>query len=137
MICLGYLSSATAVMDPHSLDALIAHAQRKNATYAVTGLLCHYDGSFLQFLEGEEAAVSAIFAAISQDPRHRSLLEIYRDPISERIFGDWTMAAVALGDVGPAQRAFATNLRQVELKGAASHRQALQPFLDIFRAWVR
>ncbi len=47
------------------------------------------------------------------------------------------MAAVRADEVGPAQQAFCKSLRQVELAGAAEHRQALQPFLDSFRAWIR
>lgn len=137
MICLAYFSSATTIMSADILQGIVAQAQRNNALKGVTGMLCHYDGSFLQFLEGDEAAVSEIYAAICRDPRHTGLMEVYRGEISERIFGEWTMAVVKADDVGPAQQAFARSLRKVQLAGAAQHRQAIEPFLDSFRIWIR
>jgi hypothetical protein len=137
MICLAYLSSATDILDPGELQSLLAKARRNNADRQVTGMLCYYDGSFLQFLEGEAADVEETFAAIQADPRHAGIIEVYRKPISHRIFADWTMALVRVDEAGPEQRAFCRSLREVELTAPAEHLRAIAPFLDSFRAWVR
>jgi hypothetical protein len=137
LICLAYYSSATRPPDAASLEAILATARRNNAARGVTGLLCHYDGSFLQFLEGEAQDVEATFAAISRDSRHRGILEVYRGQVAERLFPDWTMAVVRADAISPEQSAFCAGLRTVELSAAAEHRQTIAPFLETFRAWVR
>jgi hypothetical protein len=119
------------------LEAILARAQKNNGTRGITGMLCHYDGSFLQFLEGKEADLTEVFAKIRADERHHDILEVYRRPIKERLFPDWTMALVKVDDVSPEQRVFCKGLRSVELAAAAEHKRALEPFLDTFRAWMR
>lgn len=54
-------------------------------------MLLYVDGSFFQVLEGSADAVDALFARIALDPRHRSVVTIIREPISQRAFGEWTM----------------------------------------------
>jgi len=137
MIALAYFSTAAAVMNEDGLREIVIRSRQNNVGKGVTGMLCHYEGSFLQFLEGEDAAVTEIFTAISSDARHNSILEVYRAPITERVFGDWTMAMVKPDQIGPEHQAFTKALRQVELVGNAKHRRSLEPFLDAFRAWVR
>nr|QQZ51135.1 BLUF domain-containing protein [Phenylobacterium glaciei] len=44
-----------ACAHPSELDAILAASHRNNRRCGVTGMLCHYEGSFLQFLEGEAA----------------------------------------------------------------------------------
>jgi hypothetical protein len=137
MICLAYYSSATTLMAPSELQAILAQSQRNNAAHGVTGMLCHYDGSFLQFLEGDEAAVAATFARIERDPRHRGLLEVYRQPLDVRAFGEWTMAIVHPNDMGPTLQAFCRSLHQVEVAATVAHRRTLQPLLESFQSWAR
>lgn len=137
MICLAYLSSAPTPPSQGELDEILAVSRRNNTRDGVTGLLCHYDGSFLQFLEGEADVVDAAFRRIQGDPRHAGLIEVYRGAIESRAFGEWSMGVVRPDRTGEAERAFATGLRGVEIAGSAKHRDALQPFLDTFRAWMR
>lgn len=137
MICLAYLSSAQGVPDPGDLERILTASRRNNAARGVTGMLCHYDGSFLQFLEGEADQVEATFRTILADDRHAGVLEVFRGPIEERMFPDWTMALAKPGDVGPEHRAFCHSLRQLELAVGPQHRGDLAPFLESFRAWLR
>lgn len=135
MITLAYFSSASHVMSPRELSALLEEAQANNAKQQVTGLLCHHDGSFLQFLEGEDAVVDPLFARISEDPRHHSVLKMHRGPIARRAFPDWAMALVNPNEVSDAQRAFARSLRETDIAtGAAPELEAL---LQAFRGWLR
>ena len=137
MISLGYFSTATSRLGAAELDAILAVSQRNNRASNVTGLLCHIDGSFLQFLEGEEGSVRETFARITRDPRHRHILQVHDAEITARAFGDWSMGIVNAKDVDAAHQAFCRNLRNVEISATAQHRAALEGLLAVFRAWLR
>ncbi len=47
---------------------------------------------FLQVLEGPADAVAATYNRISQDPRHRGQVVLSRKSVSQREFGEWSMA---------------------------------------------
>lgn len=138
MISLAYFSSATPGREEAAdLAAILEVSRRNNGAAGVTGLLCHIDGSFLQFLEGEEQAVRETFGRISQDERHADLIKVHDATIAERAFGDWSMGLVSAKEVDTAHQAFCRNLREVEISAGAEHRQALEGFLTVFRAWLR
>lgn len=136
MICLGYLSSAQSALTSQALDAILEQSQRNNSAVGLTGLLCHYEGSFLQFLEGEEAAVMATFERIAADPRHTGLIEVCHQPIDSRAFADWSMGVVSPASMGPAKQAFCKGLRDVEISASAAHKEAIDPFLEAFKSWM-
>jgi len=137
VICLVYLSSAAAVPSAETLSGIVQQSQRNNELCGVTGLLCHYDGSFLQFLEGPEPAVDETFERISRDPRHHQIIKVQRRPIQSRAFADWSMAVVKPEEISPAQQAFVRGLRDVEAGADAEHKPAVEGFLQSFRAWLR
>lgn len=137
MICIAYLSTAVAPPDAAELDDILAASQRNNARQGVTGLLCHYEGAFLQFLEGEAGAVEAVYARIAQDPRHFALVQLYRRAITQRLFADWTMAVARPDRLDPQHSRFLQGLRELQVGGSEEHARAVKPFLDAFRAWLR
>lgn len=137
MICLAYLSAATAPFEKRDLEDILAVSNRNNRRQGVTGMLCYYDGSFLQFLEGAEADVEAAYRRIATDPRHTGLITLYRREIQARLFSDWSMALARVDAVDPEQRAFCKGLRALELGGSQAHRELVEPFLASFRAWMR
>lgn len=137
MISLAYFSSAAGSLEPAEIDTILAVSRRNNTAAGVTGLLCHFDGSFLQFLEGDEAPVRATFDRIAMDARHHNILKVHDAPIATRAFGDWSMGLVNARDVDAAHQAFCRNLREVEIAATAEHRAALSGLLTVFRAWMR
>jgi hypothetical protein len=137
VICIAYLSTAARPPDADELEAILAVSRRNNARQGVTGLLCHHDGSFLQFLEGDEASVEAVYARIAEDVRHHSLLRLYRRPISERLFPHWSIAIVRPEAMGAEHGRFCQGLREVEVGASEDHLQAIVPVLTSFRAWLR
>jgi hypothetical protein len=139
LICLGYLSSSTTPFDAAALGALVEGSARRNGVDGLTGMLCYYDGSFLQFLEGEEAAVQKTFERIRADPRHDGVIVVYRKPIDARLFPDWTMALRRVDQLSPSQQQFCTALLQVDLDqaDAPAHRSLVEGFVQTFRSWVR
>ena len=137
MICIAYLSTATIQISAGVLNSILDASCRNNLADGITGLLCHYDGSFLQFLEGEPDAVDRLLDKIALDPRHAHILKVYREPVQERAFADWSMAVVRPDVATSAQQAFCRNLRKVELSANAKQTAALDGFLTSFRAWLR
>lgn len=102
LIQLIYRSTAAAAFGSGDLERLLASAREANGRQGITGILLYSDGTFFQVLEGEAAAVDALFARIAKDPRHLGIVTIIREPIARRAFADWTMGCAVLdaADVG-------------------------------------
>lgn len=86
-----YLSHATRPLQPAELETLLARARRKNAALGITGMLIHRGGNFIQYIEGEEAAVRGLYAEIRADPRHAGTTVLSEGPLVRRQFSDWAM----------------------------------------------
>lgn len=137
MICFVYLSSAASEVSAGELAEILTVSRRNNAAVGLTGALCHYDGSFLQFLEGDDGAVDSTFARIRRDRRHRQILPVFKQEISQRAFGDWSMGIVKPQALGPDAARFCRRLEEVEMGADASHKRLIEGFLQTFRAWLR
>ena len=79
------------------VDKLLAKARENNAKRQVTGALWFNGDIFIQLLEGSRAMVSDAYNTICRDTRHRNVQLVTCQPITERCFGDWSMAY--LGDL--------------------------------------
>ncbi|MBN9064225.1 MAG: hypothetical protein BGP06_10860 [Rhizobiales bacterium 65-9] len=97
-----YVSAARDGLRESDVKDIVATAQRFNASSSVTGLLAFNGVNFMQAIEGEEDAVLDLFAKIAADARHRSVVMLINERVSERGFPDWSMmyarAARASGD---------------------------------------
>jgi len=91
LVQLIYVSSARQELTDAELDAILESSVRHNTPQQVTGLLLYSQGSFMQVLEGETAAVEEAYGRICEDSRHHHIIEIMREPIDEREFGRWAM----------------------------------------------
>ncbi len=96
LFSLVYASTATSHFDDDALAALLRHARDKNASRDITGLLLYRSGRFVQFLEGPETAVRALYEAIERDPRHTGVRTLNEGRPGGRQFADWTMAYQAV-----------------------------------------
>lgn len=90
-----YSSTASAAFDEHGLAEVLEGARRNNARNSVTGLLLYSAGYFFQVLEGEPELLRKLFEVISADTRHCNVTMIIQEPISRRMFGEWSMAYVS------------------------------------------
>ena len=88
---LSYFSSAKHKMSDAELTDIVNKASINNKKLGVTGLLCYSDGNFLQFLEGEEDVLHALYQKITTDKRHKDFWMIM-DPIQNRTFDKWYMS---------------------------------------------
>jgi Sensors of blue-light using FAD len=88
-----YCSVSAKPIDDALANAILDQARRNNARHNITGLLLADEKLFVQYLEGEAQDVKAIFKKISQDPRHRCVVELLRQSaVGERLYPDWSMA---------------------------------------------
>ena len=93
--------AATSPLAPDTVDAILATSRRQNPALGITGLLCHSGDIFMQVIEGGREAVNHLYSRICQDPRHRDVLLLHYEEITERRFAGWTMGQVNLCRVNP------------------------------------
>ena len=91
LIRLIYVSRASSAM-PLELRGILAFARKYNPTVGLTGALCLINGVYLQYLEGEEKVVDALYQKIEKDSRHSASKVIKRNAVLTRAFPDWSMA---------------------------------------------
>jgi hypothetical protein len=87
-----YTSTAAATFSRAELMAMLKGSVQRNTEAGITGLLLYKDGTFMQVLEGDRAAVTALYAKISRDPRHRNVIPLLQGSIPERQFPNSAMA---------------------------------------------
>ena len=86
-----YASSAVRPLDDDQIQGLLEVSRRNNATVNVSGMLLYYEGSFLQYIEGEKEDVMSLYARIADDRRHHGLFVLDSDTIDDRAVSAWTM----------------------------------------------
>lgn len=97
LCCLVYVSSAVRELSRQDIHHLLERAQARNIECQVTGVLLYAAGDFMQYLEGPEEGVAEVYRHIRADPLHTGLIELLREPIGQREFGEWRMAYRVLG----------------------------------------
>ena len=92
---------ASRVVDPsaEALEAILSQSRQFNPTCGITGILCYGGGIFLQAIEGGRSAVSDLYGHIQKDPRHKDVVLLDYEEISERRFGGWTMGQVNIAKI--------------------------------------
>ncbi|MFO1244985.1 MAG: BLUF domain-containing protein [Ramlibacter sp.] len=84
---------------PDAIEAILAQSRQSNPTCGITGILCYGGGIFLQAIEGGRMAVSDLFGHIQKDARHKDVVLLHYEEITERRFGGWTMGQVNLSKI--------------------------------------
>lgn len=103
LITLIYGSSAVGSPSEHDLQEILEASWKNNKPLGITGMLLYRGGNFLQVLEGEKEVVESLYNKIKTDPRHHSVLTIFKRQIKQREFSDWTMGFVNLETLDPAE----------------------------------
>ncbi|MFZ4551157.1 MAG: BLUF domain-containing protein [Aquabacterium sp.] len=101
LVRLLYASRSADVMTPDVIDAILATSRKTNPALGITGLLCHSGDIFMQVLEGGRDTVNALYRRICADARHKDVILLKYDEITERHFAGWTMGQVNLERVNP------------------------------------
>ncbi|MFN3608833.1 MAG: BLUF domain-containing protein [Hyphomonas sp.] len=83
------------------LDNILEQSRKNNPALGITGLLCATQDLFIQVIEGGRDEVCDLFNAIVRDDRHQQVRILIYEEISERQFGNWTMAQVNISKLNP------------------------------------
>jgi isopenicillin N synthase-like dioxygenase len=102
-------------------------------------MLCYFDRSFLQMIEGEREAVEDAVRRIRADARHSGLIEVYNRPVEQRTFSDWSMALMNYGHLPQDLQETCRNLRSTLLPVSPNRPQNsdLEGVFQAFRLWLR
>ena len=138
LYCLVYTSISNQKMSDDNLKDLLKKSRLKNATLNITGMLLYLDPFFIQILEGEEAVVDEWFIIIKQDSRHHKVKIIYKKPIEERSFPNWTMGFNKISDENVEAVEGFSDFLQRPISGYFSEspseiEKMLERFLDMFK----
>ena len=93
LVRLLYASRAVDT-SPDAIDAILAQSRQSNPSCGITGILCYGGGIFLQAIEGGRMPVSELYGHIQKDARHKDVVLLHYEEVSERRFGGWTMGQV-------------------------------------------
>jgi hypothetical protein len=87
------------VLDPKAseeTDAILDSSRQHNIANGITGILCYGGGIYLQAIEGGRNQVNELYGHILRDTRHKDVVLLDYEEITERRFGGWTMGKVNL-----------------------------------------
>jgi hypothetical protein len=96
LVRLLYVSRLADNSNPECIDSILAESRSHNPALGITGILCYGGGIFLQAIEGGRGAVSELYNHICKDKRHKDVVLLHFEEITERRFGGWTMGQVNL-----------------------------------------
>ena len=82
-----------------AIEAILSQSRQSNPTCGITGILCYGGGIFLQAIEGGRVAVSELYGHIQRDARHKDVVLLHYEEISERRFSGWTMGQVNMSKI--------------------------------------
>ena len=101
LVRLLYVSRSVHPETPEQTESILASAREHNLVNGITGVLCYGGGIYLQALEGGRNQVNDLYTHIVKDPRHKDVVVLAYEEISERRFGGWTMGQVRLDKLNP------------------------------------
>jgi hypothetical protein len=101
LVRLLYASRAAHAITPEFIDTILAQSREHNPHLGITGILCWGGDIFMQVLEGGRGTVNALYNQIVRDERHRDVVLLHYEEISERRFSGWTMGQVNLAKINP------------------------------------
>jgi hypothetical protein len=96
-----YVSRAVGPQTTTMTTSILAQAQANNPKQGITGVLCQGQGFFFQVIEGERSQVNGLYRRIVADKRHSDVDMLHYEEITERRFGQWSMALVHLSVDNP------------------------------------
>ena len=79
---------------PDAIETILVQSRQFNPASGITGILCYGGGIFLQAIEGGRNAISDLYGHIQKDSRHKDVVLLQYEEISERRFSGWTMGQV-------------------------------------------
>lgn len=91
MLTITYVSSAMRLFKTDELYKLLETSRDANRKHDITGMLLYNAGTFMQSIEGPDAAVNQLYTNIRKDPTHHMVMTLIEQPIEQRAFPNWSM----------------------------------------------
>lgn len=101
LVRLLYASRAAEDVSQEELLKILTQSKTNNPAGGITGVLCSSGRIFMQVLEGGRLQVNALYNRIASDQRHRDVVILSYEEISERKFAGWSMGLVNLERINP------------------------------------
>lgn len=101
LVRLLYASRAHADNMAGAIESIVAQSRAHNPERGITGILCYGGEIFMQVIEGGRSEVNELYGHIVRDTRHRDVVLLKYDEITERRFAGWTMGHVNLDKINP------------------------------------
>ncbi len=87
-----YSSVSEVAISGAALDQLFAVSRRNNLRDQITGALMCHGRMNIQFIEGPQAPMLALWQRIQADPRHYCVVQLHQSVAEQpRLFTDWAM----------------------------------------------
>ena len=96
LVRLLYVSRAVDPKAKEETDSILDSSRQHNIANGITGILCYGGGIYLQAIEGGRKQVNELYGHIVRDTRHKDVVLLDYEEITERRFGGWTMGKVNL-----------------------------------------
>lgn len=96
LVRLLYVSRALDPKANEETDSILDSSRQHNIANGITGILCYGGGIYLQAIEGGRKQVNELYGHIIRDSRHKDVVLLHYQEITERRFGGWTMGKVNL-----------------------------------------
>lgn len=96
LVRLLYVSRALDPKAEEETDSILDASRQHNIANGITGILCYGGGIYLQAIEGGRKQVNELYGHILRDARHKDVVLLHYQEITERRFGGWTMGKVNL-----------------------------------------
>ena len=99
LVRLLYASRSANPVSPEVIESILEQSRKHNPELGITGILCQSGEVFMQVLEGGRSAVNHLYNQIVRDERHRDVVVLHYEEVTERCFPGWTMGQVNLAKV--------------------------------------
>jgi hypothetical protein len=101
LVRLLYVSQSVGPVTTTVTTSILEKSSANNKKLNITGVLCQGSGLWMQVLEGERSKVNLLYARIMADRNHRNIELLSMEEITQRSFGQWSMALVYLSKDDP------------------------------------
>jgi len=101
LVRLLYVSQPVGPVTTTVTTSILEKSNIYNKSKNITGVLCQGSGLWLQVLEGERHEVNILYSRIMASRHHHDIELLSMEEISQRQFGQWSMALVHLSKDDP------------------------------------
>jgi hypothetical protein len=101
LVRLLYVSQPVGPVTTTVTTSILEKSSIYNKKENITGVLCQGSGLWLQVLEGERHQVNVLYSRIMASRDHHNIELLSMEEITQRRFGQWSMALVHLSKDDP------------------------------------